>query len=76
MPFIITKLYLKNNDVEVIGHYNDHKSASAKIYHLNDKDHVSYRDNSLRFFKVYQKGFFYEYPVYIYKIIELPEVED
>ncbi len=70
--FVITKLTLSNNDVEIIGAFDDIKSAKAKIHDLNENDEVSYRNNKMKFFKVYKKGFLGEYAVYIYKILEVP----
>lgn len=73
--FVITKLVLETQDVQLIGCYDDIKSAKAKIHDLNENDQVSYRDNKRRFFKVYRKGFFGEYPIFIYKILEVPPIE-
>ncbi len=74
--YVITKLILTTNDIELVGSYEDLKSAKAKIHDLNHIDEVSYRDSSKRFFKVYKKSWFGDYAVYIYKILEVPKAED
>lgn len=74
--YVISKLILETNDVELIGSFNDLKSAKSKIYDLNDLDEVSYRDKKNRFFKVYKKGYFGQYEIFIYKILEVPKPED
>jgi hypothetical protein len=72
--FVITKLTLANNNVEIIGAYDDITLAKAQIHDLNKNDEISYRDNKMKFIKVYRKSFFREYPIYIYKILKVPHV--
>lgn len=71
--FVITKLVLANNDVQIIGSFFKIKDAKAKLHDLNLENEVSYRDNKMKFFKVYEKGYFGLKPLYIYKILEIPQ---
>ncbi len=75
--FIIIQLILKNNDMRVIAAFNELKSAKAMIHDLNKDDEVSYRNEKMKFFKVYKKNWFGQnYETMIYKILEIPQISD
>ncbi len=75
--YIIIQLILRNNDMRVIASFNDLITAKATIHDLNKEDEVSYRNEKMKFFKVYKKNWFGKsYETMIYKILEIPPPSD
>ncbi len=74
--YIIIQLTLDNNDMRVIASFDDLINAKAMIHDLNKNDEVSYRDEKMKFFKVYKKNWYgRRYEAMIYKILEIPPIK-
>lgn len=72
MIYVITKLDIYKQRVEIVASYNTLESAKAYLYDINEYDEVSVKkkeDNHIM--KVYQLGYFGKTPTFIYEILKL-----